>query len=100
MRLLMTWLTPDSTNEVEMVWPARTALPVVGDGRGVGGEVAAELTGRPGPLFRFDAGVGVGEGGGEVVDGLQGAEDVAVPEEPLYPWQLCGEDGRPLGWAA
>ena len=51
-----------------------SAFPVVGDGGGVGGEVAAELADRLGELARLDDGVGVGEVGGEVVDGLPGTE--------------------------
>ena len=94
----MTWLTADSTNEVEMASPASRRSPVVRDGAGVGGEVAAELADRLGQLARLDD--GVGEVGGEVVDGLPGTEDVAVPEEPLHPLQLGSDVGRRLGCAA
>ncbi|MBV9029845.1 MAG: hypothetical protein JO364_05935 [Pseudonocardiales bacterium] len=41
MRLLVTWLTVDSTNAVEMASPA-----VVGDPGSVGAQVAVELTHR------------------------------------------------------
>ena len=44
-----------------------SAFPVVGDGRGVGGEVAAELADRLGQFARLDA--DVGDVGDEVVDG-------------------------------
>jgi len=66
MRLLMTWLTADSTNEVEDDLAGESAFPVVRDGRGVGGEVAAELADRLCQLARLDA--DVGDVGGEVVD--------------------------------
>jgi hypothetical protein len=98
MRLLMTWLTADSTNEVEMDLVGAVALPVVGYGRGVRGEVASELADRLGQLARLDACIGVGKVGGEVVDGLPGTEDVAVPEKPLHPLQL-GSDVGPV-WGA
>ena len=94
----MTWLTADSTNEVEMAFAGESAFPVARDGAGVGGEVAAELADRLGQLARLDA--DVGEIGGEVVDGLPGTEDVAVPEEPLHPLQLGSDVGRRLGCAA
>src|SRR5664279_2979915 len=75
------------------------ALPVVGYGRGVRGEVPAELAYRLGEfvlpgLVLLAAGVLVFEVGGDVVDGLQRAKDVAVPQKPLQPLQLGGEGGR------
>ena len=39
------------------------------------------------------------EVGGDVVDGLKRAKDVAVPQKPFQPLQLGGEGGRLLGWA-
>ena len=71
------------------------ALPVVGDGRGVRGEVPAEFADRLGEfvvpvLVVLAAGVLVFEVGGDVVDGLQRAEDVAVPQKPFQPLQLGG----------
>jgi hypothetical protein len=64
------------------------AFPVVGDPPGVGADVAVELADRleqPG-LLRAELGdVEIEE---DVIDGLQGAEDVAVPAEPLQPLQL------------
>ena len=76
------------------------ALPVVGYGRGVGGEVPAELAYRLGEfvvpvLVLLAAGVLVFEVGGDVVDGLQRAKDVAVPQKPFQPLQLGGE-GDPI----
>ena len=44
------------------------------------------------------AGVLIFEVGGDVVDGLQRAKDVAVPQKPFQPLQLDGEGGRQLGW--
>ena len=74
-------------------------MAVVGDGVGVGGEVAAELADRLGQLARLVA--AGGEVGGEVVDGLQGTKDVAVPEEALHPLRLGSDVGRrSLGCAA
>ena len=46
------------------------------------------------------AGVLVFEVGGDVVDGLQGTKDVAVPQKPFQPLKLGGEGGRQLGWDA
>src|SRR5664279_670175 len=78
------------------------ALPVVGYGRGVRGEVPAELAYRLGEfvlpvLVLLATGVLVFEVGGDVV-GLQRAEDVAVPQKPFQPFQLGGEGDRHLGW--
>ena len=78
-------------------------MAVVGDGRGVRGEVPAELADHLGEfvlpvLVLLAAGVLVFEVGGDVVDGLQRAEDVAVPQKPFQPLQLGGEGGRQLGW--
>src|SRR5664279_2345172 len=80
--------------------PRRAGAPRSWGWRSVDGEVAAELADRLAELARLDDGVGVGEVGGEVVDGLQGTKDVAVPQEPLQPLQLLGDVGGPLGWAA
>ena len=81
------------------------ALPVVGDGRGVRGEVPAELADHLGEfvvpvLVVLAAGVLVFEVGGDVVDGLQRAEDVAVPQKPFQRCSSAGEGGRQLGWDA
>ena len=81
-------------------WPRRrVGVPRSWGWPGVGGEVAAELAGRLGELARLDADV-VGEVGGEVVDGVPGTEDVAVPEEPLQALQLLGDVGGRLGCGA
>lgn len=76
------------------------AFPVVGDPPGVGADVAVELTDRLEQPGLFRARHGDVEAGEDVVDGLQGAEDVAVPAEPLQPLQLraelVGEVGRRL----
>src|SRR5664279_83733 len=98
MRLLMTWFDRGFDERGGDGLAGESAFPVVGDGRGVGGEVAPELADRLGQFARLDA--DVGEIGGEVVDGLPGTEDVAVPEEPLHPLQLLGDIGGPFGWAA
>jgi len=81
MRLLMTWFTADSTKELEMVSPARW-LPVVWDPVGVGPDVGVELTHRLDQSDLFESGflAAFVELALEVLDGLQGAEDVAVPE--------------------
>ena len=104
MRLLMTWLTADSANELKMISPA-SRVPGLRDGRGVDGEVAGELADRLGEFVLpvrvlRAAGVLVFEVGGDVVDGLQRAKDVAVPQKPFQPLQLGGEGGRQLGWDA
>src|SRR5664279_2609143 len=44
-------------------------------------------------LVVLAAGVLVFEVGGDVVDGLQRAKDVAVPQKPFQPLQLGGEGG-------
>ena len=67
------------------------ALSVVGDAVGVGPEVAAELGDGLEQLALFGAGVAGVEVELDVFDGLQRAEDVAVPAEPLEPCQL-GDD--------
>ncbi|HXZ70645.1 MAG TPA: hypothetical protein VEH31_07225, partial [Streptosporangiaceae bacterium] len=74
------------------------ALPVVRDPPGVGADVAVELADRPEQPGLLRAGLGGVEADEDVVDDLQGAEDVAVPAEPLQPLQLraelAGEVGR------
>jgi hypothetical protein len=44
--MLMTWLTVESTNAVEMGLTGAAAFPVVGDTPGVGAQVAVELAHR------------------------------------------------------
>ena len=76
------------------------AFPVVGDPPGVDADVAVELADRLEQPGLLRAGLGDVEIDEDVVDGLQGAEDVAVPAEPLQPLQLradlTGEVGRRL----
>ena len=74
-------------------------FPVVRDPAGVRAQVAVELARRfEQPDLLDGGGFGGVEVEDEVVDGLQGAEDVAVPAEPLQPLQspadLVGEAGR------
>lgn len=68
--------------------PGPVTLPVVGDAGGVGPQVAAELADRFAQLALLGTGVVDVEVDLDVLDGLQGAEDVAVPAEPLEPGQL------------
>ena len=76
------------------------AFPVVGDPLGVGADVAVELADRLEQPSLLRVGLGDLEIEDQVVDSLQGAEDVAVPAEPLQPLQLradlVGEAGRRL----
>ena len=99
MRLLMTWLTADSVNAVEMASPARWRSRSWGSGD-VGVDVAAELADRLEQPGLLRVGLGDVEIEDQVIDGLQGAEDVAVPAEPLQPLQLradlVGEAGMRL----
>jgi hypothetical protein len=64
------------------------AFAVVGDPLGVGADVAVELADRLEQPGLLRAGLGDVEIDEDVVDGLQGAEDIAVPAEPLQPLQL------------
>ena len=53
----------------------------MGDALGVGAQVAVELAHRFAQLARFLTGVQRFQVDGEVLDGPQGGEDVAVPEK-------------------
>src|SRR5664280_2300015 len=78
------------------------ALPVVGYGRGVRGEVPAELAYRLGEfvvpvLVLLAAGVLVFEVGGDVVDGLQRARWVSRPGRPWPRRPPARRAARPTG---
>ncbi len=78
--------------------PGAVTLPVVWDPVGVGPDVGVELAHRLDQSVLFEAGflAAFVELELKVLDGLQGAEDVAVPEEPFETFQilpdLAGED--------
>src|SRR5664279_5845048 len=59
------------------------AFAVVGDAPGVGPQVGVELARRGEQLARLVAGLQRLQVDDDALDGLQGAEDVAVPEKPL-----------------
>jgi hypothetical protein len=77
--------------------PGAAAFSVVGDAPGVGTEVAVELAYRFAQFGLFTAGCHGIQGHGDVLDGLQGAEDVAVPEKPRQPLQLGADLGGGVG---
>ena len=75
--------------------PGAVAFPVVGDPVGVSTDVGVELTHRLGQSGLFEGGflAAFVELALEVLDGLQGPEDVAVPEEPFEAVQVVADLG-------
>ena len=67
------------------------AFAVVGDAAGVGAQIGVELAYRLEQLDLCGTGLFDVEVDLEVLDGVQGAEDVAVPAEPLQPLQLVAD---------
>jgi hypothetical protein len=78
--------------------PGAVVFPVVGDPVGVGPDVGGELTHRLGQSGLFEGGLLAAfvELALQFLDGLQGAEDVAVPEEPFEAVQVLADLGGEL----